>query len=662
MDIFGKLTIHAIPYDNAIIFSADILMAVVGLSVIAGITYFGQWKYLYKEWLTSVDHKKIGVMYIIIAFVFLLRGFVDALMMRAQQAFAGPGMSGYLPAGHFAELFTGHGTMMIFFVGMPFLIGLMNIAVPTQIGARDVAFPYVNSISLWLTASAGLLVMASLAIGQFSEAGWTGYAPYSELSASPSVGVDYWIWALQISGIGTTLTGINFFVTIIKERAPGMTFMRMPIFTWTTLCTNILMVLAFPALTVVLALLTLDRYVGTHFFTSGGGGNQMMYVNMFWVWGHPEVYILVLPAFGVFSEVVATYSNKRVFGYKSLVGATIVIALLSFTVWVHHFFTMGQDATRNSIFAIATMVIGVPTGVKIYNWLFTMFRGRISFNLPILWTLSFIITFTIGGMTGVMLAIPGIDFKMHNSLFLVAHFHNVLIPGMLFGLFAGYHYWFPKAFGFRLDEKWGRRSFWGWTIGFYLAFMPLYVLGLMGMPRRMVTYDDPAWQPFLIVAAIGALVVLFGVVSMVIQLIVSVLNREQLRDVTGDPWNGRTLEWSLSSPPPEYNFAVIPRVEGRDAFTAMKEAGQAYKRPAQYNDIHMPKNTVAGFLIGALSFFLGFGLIWHIWWMGIASALGMLATVIIRGCQDDVGFIIPAAEVERVENERYRKLQEAGVA
>ncbi|WP_424821490.1 cytochrome o ubiquinol oxidase subunit I [Salinisphaera sp.] len=660
--MFGKLTIHAIPYDNAIIFSADILMAVVGLSVIAGITYFGQWKYLYNEWLTSVDHKKIGVMYIIIAFVFLLRGFVDALMMRAQQAFAGPDASGYLPAGHFAELFTGHGTMMIFFMGMPFLIGLMNIAVPTQIGARDVAFPYLNAVSLWLTASAGMLVMASLAIGQFSEAGWTGYAPYSELSASPSVGVDYWIWALQISGIGTTITGINFFVTIIKERAPGMSFMRMPIFTWTTLCTNILMVLAFPALTVVLALLTLDRYVGTHFFTSGGGGNQMMYVNMFWVWGHPEVYILILPAFGVFSEVVATYSNKRVFGYKSLVGATIVIALLSFTVWVHHFFTMGQDATRNSIFAIATMVIGVPTGVKIYNWLFTMFRGRISFNLPILWTLSFIITFTIGGMTGVMLAIPGIDFKMHNSLFLVAHFHNVLIPGMLFGLFAGYHYWFPKAFGFRLDEKWGRRSFWGWTIGFYLAFMPLYVLGLMGMPRRMVTYDDPTWQPFLIVAAIGALFVLFGILSMAIQLIVSVLNREQLRDVTGDPWNGRTLEWATSSPPAEYNFAVIPNVEGRDAFTNMKEMGRAYQRPEKYDDIHMPKNTVAGFAIGALSFFFGFALIWHIWWLVIASGLGMLATVIIRGCQDDVGFIIPAAEVERVENERYRKLQEAGVA
>ena len=662
MDIFGKLTIHAIPYDNAIIFSADILMAVVGLSVIAGITYFGQWKYLYNEWLTSVDHKKIGVMYIIIAFVFLLRGFVDALMMRAQQAFAGPGMSGYLPADHFAELFTGHGTMMIFFMGMPFLIGLMNIAVPTQIGARDVAFPYLNAVSLWLTASAGMLVMASLAIGQFSEAGWTGYAPYSGIQASPGVGVDYWIWALQISGIGTTITGINFFVTIIKERAPGMTLMRMPIFTWTTLCTNILMVLAFPALTVVLALLTLDRYVGTHFFTSGGGGNQMMYVNMFWVWGHPEVYILILPAFGVFSEVVATYSNKRVFGYKSLVGATIVIALLSFTVWVHHFFTMGQDATRNSIFAIATMVIGVPTGVKIYNWLFTMFRGRISFNLPILWTLSFIITFTIGGMTGVMLAIPGIDFKMHNSLFLVAHFHNVLIPGMLFGLFAGYHYWFPKAFGFRLDEKWGRRSFWGWTIGFYLAFMPLYVLGLMGMPRRMVTYDDAAWQPFLIVAAIGALFVLFGVISMAIQLIVSVRDREQLRDVTGDPWNGRTLEWSMSSPPPEYNFAVIPNVESRDAFTHQKEMGAAYQRPEKYDDIHMPKNTVAGFAIGALSFFFGFGLIWHIWWLVIASALGMLATVIIRGCQDDVGFIIPAAEVERIENERYRKLQEAGVA
>ncbi len=660
MNLLGKLSLDAIP-DEPIILAADIMMVLVAVGLVAAVTYYGKWKYLYDEWLTTVDHKKIGVMYIIVAMIFLLRGFIDALMMRAQQAFASGGSEGYLPAHHFAELFTGHGTMMIFFMGMPFLIGLMNIAVPTQIGARDVAYPYLNAVSLWLTVSAGMLVMASLAVGHFSDAGWTGYAPYSGIKSNPGVGVDYWIWALQISGIGTTITGINFFVTIMKERAPGMNLMRMPMFTWTSLCTNILMVLAFPALTVVLALLTLDRYVGTHFFTSDGGGNQMMFVNMFWVWGHPEVYILILPAFGVFSEVTATFSNKRLFGYASLVYATMVIALLSFTVWVHHFFTMGQDATRNSIFAIATMIIGVPTGVKIYDWLFTMFRGRIRFNLPILWTLSFIITFTIGGMTGVMLAIPGIDFKMHNGLFLVAHFHNVLIPGMLFGLFAGYHYWFPKAFGFCLDEVWGRRAFWGWTLGFYLAFMPLYILGLMGMPRRMVTYDDPAWQPFLIVAAIGALFVAFGVLSMIIQLIVSIRDREQLKDVSGDPWNGRTLDWATSSPPAEYNFAVIPEVRDRDAWTDMKARGVAYARPDKYDDIHMPKNTAAGFIIGALSFVFGFALIWHIWWLVAVSGAAMIATVIIRGCDDDTWFVIPADEVKRREDKRFEALEKAGV-
>lgn len=661
MDILGKLTLDSIPFDNPILVVAGIIMIGTGLFVLAAVTYFGKWRYLYEEWFTTVDHKKIGVMYIIIAFIFLLRGFIDALMMRAQQAFAAGGAEGYLPPHHFAELFTGHGTMMIFFMGMPFLIGLMNIAVPTQIGARDVAFPYLNAVSLWLTASAGMLVMASLIIGAFSDAGWTGYAPYSGIKANPGVGVDYWIWALQISGIGTTITGINFFVTIMRERAPGMNLMRMPMFTWTSLCTNILMVLAFPALTVVLALLTLDRYLDFHFFTSDGGGSQMMFINMFWVWGHPEVYILILPAFGVFSEVTATFSNKRLFGYTSLVWATMVIAVLSFTVWVHHFFTMAQDPLRNSIFAIATMVIGVPTGVKIYDWIFTMYRGRIQFTVPMLWLLGFLITFTIGGMTGVMLAIPGVDFKMHNSLFLVAHFHNVLIPGMLFGLFAGFHYWFPKAFGFRLNEKWGRRAFWGWLIGFYLAFMPLYVLGLMGMPRRMFAYTDPAWQPFLIVAAIGALVVLYGVVSMAIQIVVSIRDREELRDLTGDPWNARTLEWATSSPPAFYNFAVIPTVEDIDAFTEMKDRGVAYKRPEKYYDISMPKNTPAALIIGALSFFFGFGLIWHIWWLVGVTAIGMIATVIIRGCNDDTWYTVPAEEVEKSEDQWFRKLEQAGV-
>ncbi|HET7314766.1 cbb3-type cytochrome c oxidase subunit I [Salinisphaera sp.] len=658
--MLGRLSLDAIPYDNGIIMFAVALMAIVGVVAVGSTTYLGKWGYLYKEWLTSVDHKKIGIMYIILAFVFLLRGFVDALMMRAQQATAGPGHSGYLPPEHFAELFTGHGTMMILFVAMPLIIGIINIAVPPQIGARDVAFPFMNSISLWLTYAGGLLIMASLAVGQFSTAGWTGYAPFSEYPANPSTGVDYWIWALQISGIGTTLTGINFLVTILRERAPGMTLMRMPIFTWTALITMIMVVLAFPALTVALGMLTLDRLFDFHFFTGGMGGNQMMYINMFWIWGHPEVYIVILPAFGVFSEVTATFCNKRLFGYRTMVYATMVIALLSFTVWVHHFFTMGQGPLRNTVFAISTMVIGIPTGVKIYNWMATMFRGRIEFKQPMLWTLGFILLFTVGGMTGVMLAIPGIDYKVHNSEFLVAHFHNVLIPGTIFGMFAGYTYWFPKAFGFRLDEQWGRRAFWGWTIGFTVAFMPLYVLGAMGMPRRMVSYSNPAWTPWLWVAAFGALIVLYGIACQVVQLLVSIKNRDRLADLTGDPWGGRTLEWAMSSPPAEYNFAVIPTVHGIDAFMEMKEQGTAYQQPAEYSDIHMPKSTPAGLVIGAGAFVFGFGVIWWIWWLAILGGLTMLASVIWRACTDDVEFTIPAAEVKRVEDERFRKLALAG--
>lgn len=658
--MLGKLSLEAIP-SSLIIQAADVLMIVVALAVVGAVTYYGKWRYLYKEWLCTVDHKKIGIMYIMVALIFLLRGFIDALMMRAQQATAGPGAEGYLPPEHFAELFSGHGTMMIIFMAMPFIVGIMNLAVPTQIGARDVAFPYLNSLSFWLTAAGGALVMLSLMIGQFSTAGWSGYAPYSELPYNPSSGVDYWIWAIQISGIGTTLTGINFLVTILKERAPGMTLMRMPVFTWSALVTNILMILSFPALTVTLALLTLDRTVGTHFFTAAMGGDAMMYINMFWIWGHPEVYIVVLPAFGVFSEVTATFCNKRLFGYTLMVWAIIIIAILSFTVWVHHFFTMGQDPVRNAVFGILSMVIGVPTGVKIYNWIWTMFRGRIEFKVPMLWTLGFIITFTMGGMSGVLLAIPGADYKFHNSLYLVAHFHNVLIGGTVFGMLAGYHYWFPKAFGFRLNEKWGRQSFYGWLIGFYVAFVPLYMLGMMGMPRRMSSYSNPSWTPWLVVAAIGALIVLYGIVCLGIQLYVSIRDREYLRDDTGDPWGARTLEWSTASPPPEYNFAVIPTVRDRDAFMDMKLAGDAYERPEEYHDIHMPKGTIAGVVIGGLSLFFGFGFIWHIWWLVAISALAMLVTVIVRACNDDTEFTIPAAEVKRIEDERYEKLEKSGL-
>ena len=557
--MLGKLTLAAIPYTNPIIMGAVAFTLVGAAAVMGGITYFGKWGYLWKEWLTSVDHKRIGVMYIILALIMLLRGFSDALMMRAQQALAYGSAHGYLPPHHYDQVFTAHGTIMIFFMAMPFMAGLINIVVPLQIGTRDVAFPFVNSVSLWLTVISAGLVMVSLGVGEFSKAGWTGYPPLSELKYSPGVGVDYWIWAIQLSGLGTLMTGINFLVTILRMRAPGMTLMRMPVFTWTALCSSILIVLAFPVLTVTLALLTLDRYVGTHFFTAGGGGDLMMYTNLFWVWGHPEVYLLVLPAFGVFSEVVATFSSKRLFGYTSMVYATISIALLSFVVWMHHFFTMGASGTVNAMFSISTMVIAIPTGVKIFNWLFTMYRGRIRFTTPVLWTIGFIVTFTVGGMTGVMLAVPPADFVLHNSEFLVAHFHNMLIPGVLFGYFAGYAYWFPKAFGFELDEKWGKRAFWAWLTGFYLAFMPLYVLGFEGMPRRMDHYSNPAWHPWLLVAAAGAAVVLFGIACQVVQLAVSVMRRDETRDLMGDYWDGLYSRMGDRLAPAGLQFRPHPR-------------------------------------------------------------------------------------------------------
>ncbi len=576
--MLGRLTIDALPLYSAIAMGGALITVFGALAVAAVITWAGKWRYLWTEWLTSVDHKKIGIMYVVLALIMLLRGFIDALMMRAQQAVALNG-GGYLPASHFDQIFSSHGTMMIFLVAMPFLVGLINIVVPQQIGARDVAFPFLNSVSLWLSVAAAGLVMVSLVVGKFSTAGWTAYPPYSGARYAPGVGVDYWIWIVLVSGVGSTLTGINFVVTIVKRRAPGMALMKMPLFTWTALCTSVLMVFAFPAVTVASALLGLDRYLGMHFFTNGDGGNMMNYINLIWMWGHPEVYILILPAFGIYSEVVATFSRKRLFGYRSLVYATVVITLLSFSVWLHHFFTMGASPDVNAFFGITTMIIAVPTGVKIFNWLFTLYRGRVRLSVPMLFTIGFIVTFVIGGLTGVLLAVPPVDYLMHNTTFLVAHFHNMLIPGALFGYFAGYQYWFPKAFGFRLDDRWGRRSFWAWIVGFYLAFMPLYLLGAMGMPRRLERYYNPEWQPYLIVAAAGAVLILCGILCMVVQLYVSVRNRAALRDDTGDPWDGRTLEWATASPPAPYNFAGHP--DGRrDRRAVGDEAGGNRKRKA----------------------------------------------------------------------------------
>ena len=657
--MLGKLSLSAIPYHNPIIMGAVGFTIAAALLILGLITRHGKWPYLWRESLTSVDHKRIGVMYLVLAGVMLLRGFADALLMRSQQALAGGDAAGYLPPGHFDQIFGAHGTIMIFFMAMPFLVGLWNLVVPLQIGTRDLAFPFLNSASFWLTAAGALLVMVSLAVGDFSRAGWTGYPPLSELPYSPSTGVDYWIWAIQISGVGTLLTGINFLATILRMRAPGMTFMRMPVFVWTTLVTCVLILLAFPVLTVTLALLALDRYLDMHFFTSSLGGNLMLYPNLFWIWGHPEVYILILPAFGVYSEVVPTFSAKRLFGYASMVYATAAIGVLSFTVWLHHFFTMGAGADVNAVFGIATMVIAVPTGVKVFNWLFTLYRGRVRVTAPLLWVLGFFAAFAVGGMTGVLLAVPPADYLLHNSLFLVAHFHNMLIPGALFAYLAGYMYWFPKAFGFTLNEKWGKRAFWAWLVGFYLAFMPLYVLGFMGMPRRMEHYSVPAWQPWLILAALGTVVILMGIAFLVVQLIISIRERAANADLSGDPWDGRTLEWATASPPPAYNFAEIPVVDSLDAFWEMKRKGNPHRRSTEYHDIHLPKGTPAGFVIGTISFLLGFAMIWHIWWLAIAAALGILATVVVRSFDDDPEYVLPAAEVERIENERFRRLAQA---
>ena len=659
--MFGKLTLDAVPYHEPIVMVTVAGIILGGLALLALITYFGKWKYLWTEWLTSVDHKRLGIMYIIVAFVMLLRGFADAIMMRSQQALASAGEAGFLPPHHYDQIFTAHGVIMIFFVAMPFVVGLMNVVVPLQIGARDVAFPFLNNLSFWFTVVGVVLINLSLGVGEFAQTGWLAYPPLSGKEYSPGVGVDYWIWSLQISGLGTLLTGVNFFATIIKMRAPGMSLMKMPVFTWTALCTNVLIIAAFPILTVTVALLTADRYLGTHFFTNDMGGNMMMYINLIWAWGHPEVYILVLPVFGVFSEVVATFCKKRLFGYTSLVWATVCITILSFIVWLHHFFTMGSGANVNAFFGIATMIISIPTGVKIFNWLFTMYQGRIVFNSAMLWTIGFIITFTVGGMTGVLLAVPGANFVLHNSLFLIAHFHNVIIGGVVFGCFAGMTYWFPKAFGFTLNETWGKRAFWFWIIGFFVAFMPLYGLGFMGMTRRLSQQIDPAFHPLLMVAAGGAALIACGIACQLIQIFVSIRDRDQNRDLTGDPWGGRTLEWSTSSPPPFYNFAIEPQVHSRDAFWELKEGGIAYKKPEKYAPIHMPRNTGAGVIIAGFSLVFGFAMIWDIWWLAIVCFLGMIATWIVHSFNDDVDYYVQVPEIERIENQHFEQISKAGV-
>ncbi len=648
--LFGKLGWYSIPLHEPILIATFIAVAVGGTVLVGALTYFKLWTYLWREWFTTVDHKKIGIMYMVLGLVMFLRGFADAIMMRLQQVMAFNGSEGYLNAHHYDQVFTAHGVIMIFFVAMPFVTGLMNYAVPLQIGARDVSFPFLNNFSFWMTVSGAGLTMVSLFIGEYAKTGWLAFPPLSELSASPDVGVDYYIWGLQIAGVGTTLSGINLLATIIKMRAPGMTLMRMPIFTWTSLCTNVLIVASFPVLTATLTLLALDRYIGANFFTNDVGGNPMLYINLIWIWGHPEVYILILPLFGVFSEVVATFSGKRLFGYSSMVYATVCITILSYLVWLHHFFTMGSGATVNSFFGIATMIIAIPTGAKLFNWLFTMYRGRIRYELPMMWAVAFMLTFAIGGMTGVMLAVPPADFILHNSLFLVAHFHNVIIGGVVFGVFAGINYWFPKAFGFKLDRFWGLVSFWCWVIGFWVAFTPLYIVGLMGVTRRMRVFDDSSLHIWFIIAGFGALFIAAGVFALLMQIFVSIKNRKALA-VDGDPWDARTLEWATSSPPPEYNFALTPVVYTVDAWSDMKAHG--YTAPESgFRPIHMPRSSGAGVILSGIALVLGFALVWHIWWLAVVSFIGMIGTAIRHTFNYDRDYHIPVETVITTESRR----------
>lgn len=648
--MFGRLSMDYFPQEPATI-GAAIGMPLALLAIMAALTYFKKWTWLWREWITTTDAKKIGVMYIVVAIVMLLRGVADALMLRMHTAVAVGNTQGPFSADTFQQVFTAHGTIMIFFVAMALMFGIINVVMPLQIGARDVAFPWLNSLSFWLFVAGMILVNGSLVFGGFSNGGWLGYPPLTELQYNPGPGVDYWLWALQISGIGSLLSGINFTVTILKKRAPGMTLMKMPIFVWSVLVCMVLVMISFPMLTGALGMLALDRTMGMHFFTSDAGGNPMMYINLIWAWGHPEVYILVLPAFGIYSEVVATFARKKLFGYKTMVAALVAIMFLSFLVWQHHFFTMGAGANVNAFFGIMTMIIAIPTGVKIFNWLFTMYRGRIRFTAPFVWFMCFVVTFTIGGVTGVLMAVPALDFQIHNSMFLVAHFHNTIIGGVVFGYLAALVYWFPKVFGFRLHDRIGRWSAYAWQVGFIVTFMPLYALGLMGAVRRIDHYSDPSWQPFFMTSAVGVVIIGIGIVLFVVQLAMSVWQRKKLRDTTGDPWDGRTLEWSIPSPAPFYNFAITPTVSRIDEWWYAKQEGVIKPKKEDYQDIHLPKNSGLGFAIGMLSFVVGAGVIWHIWWLALVAFAAIVACVIVRTMNDDSEYTVTAAELYAYEKE-----------
>ncbi|WP_409304296.1 cytochrome aa3 quinol oxidase subunit I [Peribacillus sp. SCS-155] len=641
MEFFQRF---AIPHPSPVIYASMVAIGLTVIAILAGLTYFKKWGYLWREWLTTVDHKRIGIMYLISALLMLFRGGVDAIMLRAQLATPEAKL---LDAQHYNEIFSTHGVVMILFMAMPFIMALMNVVVPLQIGARDVAFPRLNALSFWLFFMGAMLFNISFVIGGSPDAGWTSYFPLAGNDFSETVGTNYYMIAIQIAGIGTLMTGINFMTTILKMRAPGMTLMKMPMFTWSSLVANVIIVFAFPVLTVALAMGTMDRLFGTHFFATDNGGMDMLWANLFWVWGHPEVYILILPAFGIYSEIISTFAKRNLYGYKSMVFSMVVIAAYSFLVWAHHFFTMGQGALTNSIFSITTMAIAVPTGVKIFNWLFTLYKGKIEITTPMLYSLLFIPLFTLGGVTGVMLAMSAADYQYHNTMFLVAHFHNVIIPGVVFAMLAGLTYYWPKMFGFMLNEKLGKWAAWLLSIGFILAFMPMYITGLDGQARRMYTYSESTgFGPLNMVSFIGALIMAVGFAVIVYNIYYSI--RYASRDISSDPWDARTLEWATHTPIPEYNFAHVPHVESIEAFWDAKKKGHALFK-GKYEKIHMPNNSGMPFIMGCIFFVWGFSFVFSLWIPLILTTIGLFICMALRSFEKDHGHYISVEEIEETE-------------
>jgi cytochrome aa3-600 menaquinol oxidase subunit 1 len=642
MDYFDRF---AVPHPSPAIYASMVAIGLTMIAVVAGITYFKKWGYLWREWLTTVDHKRIGIMYILAALLMLFRGGVDALMMRAQTAIPDNGL---LDGQHYNEVFTTHGVVMILFMAMPFIIGLMNIVTPLQIGARDVAFPRLNAVSFWLFFMGAMLFNISFVVGGSPDAGWTSYFPLASNDFSESVGSNYYAISLQIAGIGTLMTGINFIVTILKMRAPGLNLMKMPMFTWSILITNFIIVFAFPVLTVALALMTMDRLFGTQFFTMANGGSDMLWANLFWVWGHPEVYIVILPAFGIYSEIISTFARRNLYGYNSMVISMVAISTLSFIVWAHHFYTMGHGAMVNGIFSITTMAIAVPTGVKIFNWLFTLWKGKIVFTVPMLYSLAFIPIFTLGGVTGVMLAMASADYQYHNTMFLVAHFHYVLIPGTVFAVLAGFTYWWPKMFGFMLNEKIGKWSFWFIIVGFNVTFFPMFITGLDGQARRMYTYSESTgYGPLNMLSFVGAIGLAIGFALIVYNIYWS--TRYASRNISNDPWDARSLEWATHTPIPEYNFAIVPTVDSTEAFWDSKKKG--FKLfGGKVEKIHMPNNSGVPFIMSCIFFVWGFAMVFSMWIIAIIATIGIFACMIHRSFEKDHGRYISVEEIEETEN------------